>query len=74
MPLHIPATFRDIPSKIEGVIPEHWNVRYVYYNKIIIIIIIIIIIVIIIITFIIMCAMAGKTGDIDGDDVMQRWQ
>ena len=34
MPLHIPATFRDVPSKIEGVIPEHRNVRYVYYNKI----------------------------------------
>ena len=34
MPLHIPATFRDVPSKIKGVIPEHRNVRYVYYNKI----------------------------------------
>ena len=33
MPLHIPGTFRDVPSKIEGVIPEHRNVRYVYYNK-----------------------------------------
>ena len=32
--LHIPATFHDVPSKIEGVIPEHQNVRYVYYNKI----------------------------------------
>ena len=38
-PLHIPATFRDVLSKIEGVIPEHRNVRYVYYNKIILIII-----------------------------------
>ena len=37
MPLHIPATFRDVPSKIEEVIPEHRIVRYVYYNKIIII-------------------------------------
>ena len=34
-----PATFRDVPSKIEGVIPEHRNVRYVYYNKIIMIIV-----------------------------------
>ena len=34
MPLHIPATFRDVSSKIERVIPEHRNVRYVYYNKI----------------------------------------
>ena len=32
-PLYIPATFRDVPSKI-GVIPKHQNVRYVYYNKI----------------------------------------
>ena len=32
-PLHIPATFHDVPSKIEGVIPEHRNVHYVYYNK-----------------------------------------
>ena len=31
--------FRDIPSQIEGVIPEHQNVHYIYYNKIIIIII-----------------------------------
>ena len=30
--LYIPATFRDVPSKIEGVIPEHRNVRYVYYK------------------------------------------
>ena len=34
MPLRIPATFRDVPSKIEGVIPGHRNVRYVYYNEI----------------------------------------
>ena len=34
MPLHIPATFHDVPTKIKGVIPEYRNVRYVYYNKI----------------------------------------
>ena len=34
MPLNVPATFRDVPSKIDRVIPEHWNVHYVYYNKI----------------------------------------
>ena len=33
MPLHISATFRDVPSKIEGVIPEHRRVGYVYYDK-----------------------------------------
>ena len=32
-PLQIPATFCDILSKTEGVIPEHRNVRYIYYNK-----------------------------------------
>ena len=37
-PLHIPTTFRDVPSKIEGVVPEHRNVCYVYYNKIVMII------------------------------------
>ena len=31
-PLHNPATFRDVLTKIEGVIPEHRIVRYVYYN------------------------------------------
>ena len=34
MPLHIPVTFRDVLSKIEGVILDHQNVRNVYYNKI----------------------------------------
>ena len=33
-PLHIPATFRDVLSKIKEVIPEHRDVRYDYYNKI----------------------------------------
>ena len=33
-PLHIPTTFCDVPFKIEGVIPEHQNVHYVYFIKI----------------------------------------
>ena len=37
-PVHIPTTFRDVPFKIEGVVPEHRNVCYVYYNKIVMII------------------------------------
>ena len=33
-PLHIPVIYRDVPPKIERVIPEHPNVHYVHFNKI----------------------------------------